>query len=51
MNLFLAYLNCIDDWEDEKKLSRKIYTLLVKNKVRKIKNEGSAMMADSFLIQ
>ncbi len=39
MNLFLAYLNCIDDWKDEKKLSRKIYTLLVKNKVRKIKKQ------------
>ncbi|WP_343003198.1 DUF5685 family protein [Clostridium sp. 2218st1_F5_2218SCRN_220325] len=39
MNLFLAYLNCIDDWEDEKKLSRKIYTIIVKNKVKKIKKQ------------
>ena len=39
MNLFLAYLNCIDDWEDEKKLSRKIYTFFIKNKVKKIKNK------------
>ncbi|WP_455543974.1 DUF5685 family protein [Intestinibacter sp.] len=37
MNLFLAYLNCIDDWDDEKKLSRKIYTFLIKRKVKKIK--------------
>ena len=39
MNLFLAYLNCIDDWEDEKKLSRKIYTFFIKNKVKKIKKK------------
>ena len=39
MNLFLAYLNCIDDWEDEKKLSRKIYNIIVKNKVKKIKKQ------------
>ena len=39
MNLFLAYLICIDDWEDEKKLSRKIYTIIVKNKVKKIKKQ------------
>lgn len=39
MNLFLAYLNCIDDWKDEKKLSKKIYSLLIKNKVKKIKQK------------
>ena len=39
MNLFLAYLNCIDDWEDEKKLSRKIYTIIVKKKEKKIKKQ------------
>ena len=37
MNLFLAYLKCVDDWEDEKKISRKLYTFLVSKKIKKIR--------------
>lgn len=37
MNLFLAYLNCMDDWEDERKITRRIYAFLISHKVKKIK--------------
>ena len=35
MNVFLAYYKCVDDWKDEKKLSRLAYSRLLKNKDKK----------------
>ncbi|MDY2736672.1 DUF5685 family protein, partial [Intestinibacter sp.] len=37
MNLFLSYLKCVDDWKDEKKFSRKLYSFLISRKIKKIR--------------
>ncbi|MCI6738957.1 MAG: DUF5685 family protein [Intestinibacter sp.] len=37
INLFLAYLKCVDDWKDEKKVSRKLYSFLIGRKINKIR--------------
>ena len=37
INLFLAYLKCVDDWKDEKKFSRKLYSFLIGRKINKIR--------------
>lgn len=37
INLFLAYLKCVDDWKDEKKISRKLYSFLIGRKINKIR--------------
>lgn len=37
MNLFLSYLKCVDDWKDEKKISRKLYSFLISRKINKIR--------------
>ncbi len=39
MGLLLVYYKCLDDWNDEKKLSRYIYSALIKKKVRLIKDK------------
>lgn len=36
MNLLLMYYKCMDDWQDEKKLSRRLYAGLLKGKCREI---------------
>ena len=35
MNVFLAYYKCVDDWKDEKKLSRLAYSRLLERKDKK----------------
>ncbi|MGM9535619.1 MAG: DUF5685 family protein [Intestinibacter sp.] len=37
INLFLAYLKCVDDWKDEKKISSKLYSFLIGRKINKIR--------------
>lgn len=37
INLFLAYLKCVDDWKDEKKISKKLYSFLIGRKINKIR--------------
>ena len=39
MDLYLAYLKCEDDWNDEKKIHRKLYGSLIRGKVREIEKE------------
>ena len=36
MNLLLSYYKCMDDWKDEKKLSRLLYAKLIEGKNRKL---------------
>ncbi len=36
MNLLLTYYKCADDWDDEKKLTSKIYGKLIARKARKV---------------
>ncbi len=36
MNLLLFYYKCMDDWADEKKLSRRIFALMISGRVRRI---------------
>lgn len=36
INLLLTYYKCTDDWKDEKKISRLFYSLLLKNKIKKL---------------
>lgn len=38
LNLLLAWYNCMDDWEDEKRLSRLLLAKCLTGKVKKIKN-------------
>lgn len=35
MNMLLTYMKCIDDWEDEKKITRLLYSKLIKRNVKK----------------
>ena len=49
MNLYMAYEKCIDDWKDEKKISRLLYSFVLRNRVKKIKDkypEKTAVIAD-----
>lgn len=39
MNVILSYEKCIDDWNDERKISRLIFSAFLKNRVRKIKEK------------
>lgn len=36
MNLLLTWYKCMDDWNDEKKLSRRIYAAMIHRRVQKI---------------
>lgn len=36
MNLLLTYYKCMDDWQDEKKLSRRSYAGLIQKKIKEI---------------
>lgn len=36
MNLLLTYFKCADDWDDEKKLTSRIYGKLIKRKAKKV---------------
>lgn len=36
MNLLLSYYKCLDDWEDERKVTRRALSLLLEKKCRKI---------------
>jgi hypothetical protein len=36
MNIYLTWLKCIDDWEDDKKLFRRIYAGIIGGKAKKI---------------
>lgn len=38
MNLLLTYYKCIDDWNDEKKLSRKLYSSTLISKIKDIES-------------
>ena len=48
MNVFLAYYKCVDDWKDEKKLSRLAYSRLLERKDKKAealwKNKASMII-------
>lgn len=39
LNLLLAWWNAMDDWEDERKLSRRIYAALTARKVQKLEQQ------------
>ncbi len=39
MNLLLAYFKCLDDWEDEKKLTSRIYSMLISRKAKGVINK------------
>lgn len=39
LNLLLAWWNCMDDWEDEKKLARLGYAKLLSGKVKKLEQQ------------
>ena len=39
MNVFLAYYKCEDDWQDEKKLSRKLYESALHGRMSKVKEK------------
>lgn len=39
LNLMLAWWNCMDDWEDERKLSRRLYAALLKKRFRKLEQQ------------
>ena len=41
LNLLLAWWNCMDDWQDEKKLSRRAYAGIIGGKVRKLEEQYS----------
>ena len=36
MNVLMAYYKCVDDWKDEKKVTRLTYSRLLKGQVKKI---------------
>ena len=36
MNLLMAYYKCVDDWKDEKKITRLAYSQMLKKRVQKI---------------
>lgn len=36
MNILLSYYNCMDDWEDEKKLTKRAYAALLKKGYRRV---------------
>ena len=36
MNLYLAYLKCADDWNDDRKLGQKLYSMILSRCIRKI---------------
>ncbi len=36
MNLLLVYYKCIDDWQDQRRISRLLYSRLISSKVKKI---------------
>lgn len=42
MNLLLSYYKCLDDWEDERKVSKKAMALSLRNKFRKAARRYSA---------
>lgn len=37
MNVFLSYLKCLDDWQDERKIAQGVYAFLLRGKVKKIR--------------
>ena len=39
INLLLAWWNCMDDWEDEKKLSKRIFAVLIGKRVRELQRK------------
>ncbi len=39
MNLILTYYKCLDDWNDEKKLSRKIYSDTLSKAMKRLRNK------------
>lgn len=39
LTLMLAWWNCMDDWEDEKKLGKRLYAALIEKKVRKLEQQ------------
>lgn len=39
MSLYMAYLKCLDDWADEKKISRKMYSAAVARRVRLVEQK------------
>lgn len=46
MNMLLAYFKCIDDWKDERKISRLLFSKMLKRKLskRSIPDEKSAVI-------
>ena len=39
MNLILTYYKCLDDWNDERKLSRKIYSDTLNKSMKRLRNK------------
>lgn len=44
MNVMLAYYKCLDDWQDERKLTRLFFAALLKGRVKKMKDRYQAKM-------
>lgn len=42
MNVVLTYYKCLDDWEDERKLSGLLYARLLKGRMKKLKHQYGA---------
>ena len=36
MNLYMAYLKCLDDWNDDRNVIKKLYSLLLSRRIKKI---------------
>lgn len=39
MNVLMTYYKCVDDWEDEKKVTRKVFSDSLKKKVKRIEQQ------------
>ncbi len=45
MNVILTYYKCLDDWEDERRLSGLLYARLLKGRMKKLKHQYGAKVS------